>query len=158
MRAFTGADLQRFIQTQDHDCGPSAVAAACWLSGCTVKDARKIARGVKATLQDGSCPMALEAALRSGGMCVQSGEMDTNDLRHHTGHGRAVICPVSEFNGHWVVVSQFEYGVMQAYVQYWCPIEGLGKATEGWFRDRWHDTDRLGKHWKQWGIATWKPL
>lgn len=104
-----------------------------------------------ATEADGLHPATLESVLRRAGFSVQSGQMTVEDLKHHTAHGRPVLCPIDQFGGHWVAVLAVARGI----VWYHCPVGGRKKIREKEWRAIWRDHTRAGHPFDSWGIATW---
>ena len=93
----------------------------------------------------------IEAVLRRCGLNVCSGEMGLADLKHHTGLGRPVLCPIAYGGGHWVVVS----GVSRGGVFFHCPDRGPQRLREHAWTVNWRDTSTKGVEYDHWGIATW---
>lgn len=102
-----------------------------------------------ATAYDGTSPDLIELSLREAGLPVLAGQMDIPLLRYLTGVGRPVICPVSDFGGHWIAV----VGVTAHRVLIHCPLRGAHSYKKADFNDRWHDTTRRAHTYDHWGIA-----
>jgi ABC-type bacteriocin/lantibiotic exporter with double-glycine peptidase domain len=143
------ADLR---QSGEHDCGLVAVQVVL----------RHLRRRPKphqfgilnCNSIDGTDPRAIEAFFRSIGCHVLAGSMAWTDLEQFTTIGRPVICLTTPAHGigHYVVVA----GVQASTVHYQCSTEGpcrSGKRT--WMRS-WHEVDRLGAIYHQWGICVWR--
>lgn len=138
-------DTEDVRQTEGHDCGEAAMDTAFRLFGL-----RSVVVGL-ATPLDGMHPATIEAVLQKAGMFVQSGRMTVEDLKHHTRLGRPVLCPVSLYGGHWVVVR----GVGPKRVHYHCPTDGRRSVSHESWDALWHDVERAGHTFVHWGIATW---
>jgi predicted double-glycine peptidase len=102
---------------------------------------------------DGADPRTIESVLRMSGLCVISGELDYDDLRHFTRLKRPVITLVqaseSQPSGHYVVVC----GATRNRVCYQDPLCGHVSQHYTAFKERWHDVDRLGTVYRCWGLA-----
>lgn len=132
-------------QTDGHSCGDVAQDIVFDFFGV-----RPPAPGLSSE-PDGLHPAVIEATFRKAGMRVQSGSMDTRDLKHHIAQGRLVLCPIDLFGGHWVVVR----GVSRAYVHYQCPTEGRQRKIHESWNGLWRDSTRSGHSFDHWGIAVW---
>lgn len=141
-------DLPTILQRDDWSCGQTAARVVFQHFGLR-------GRGPQGTPQDGTDPRSVEAAFRLAGLRVQSGEMEPDDLRHHTRAGRPVVCLVTEADGvgHYVVVG----GVKGRTVYYHCPVAGAKSELLTKFAARWHDSDRVAVRYERWGIACWPP-
>jgi peptidase C39-like protein len=109
------------------------------------------------THPDGLKPGEIEALARAHGMeCRQLTGMDA--LGRQLNQGRPVICPIqagdpdSLKNGHYVVVRGFDDGKVQVHD----PIDGPQEIESAAFLDRWHDVDRDGAEYKQFGLSCWR--
>lgn len=129
-------------QTTDYDCGAIAIESACQFLG--VKPPAAPTNAVQ-----GMAPDTVEAVLRSAGLTVIVGTMDVEDLRHFTRTGRPVVCPCSDWGGHWVVVC----GVERGRVTVQCPLRGRITLTGAKWLEGWTSTSRPGHVYDRWGIA-----
>lgn len=134
-------------QKDDYRCGPVCMDCAFRLLGARITaSALDIASPI-----DGTHPAAIEHGFRAAGLNVCSGSMTVDDLKHHTRLGRPVLCSTAIFGGHWVVVR----GVQRKRVYYHCPVEGRKSLPVDTWVGLWHDFERTGHAFVQWGIATW---
>jgi hypothetical protein len=141
-------DLPAILQRNDWSCGQVAARTVFQHFGLRGK-------APPGTPQDGTDPRSIEAAFRLAGLRVQSGEMEVDDLRHHTKAGRPVVCLVTESDGvgHYVTVA----GVRGRTVFYHCSVSGARSELLTRFAARWHDSDRVAVRYERWGIAVWPP-
>jgi ABC-type bacteriocin/lantibiotic exporter with double-glycine peptidase domain len=139
-------DLPAILQRTDWSCGQVAARVVFQFHGFR-------GRTPQGSPIDGTDPRTLETAFRRAGLRVQSGEMEPDDLRHHTRAGRPVVCLVTEDDGvgHYVVVA----GVKGRTVFYHCPTAGAKSELLTRFAARWHDSDRVAVRYERWGIAVW---
>jgi ABC-type bacteriocin/lantibiotic exporter with double-glycine peptidase domain len=138
---------QRF----DYDCGAAATKTV--LSFYGLKTNTYVLAPLATNPIDGTDPRAIEATLRRSGLKVISGEMDLDDLKHHTKLGRPVICLIQLENvGHYVVVGSVKFNQ----VHFNDPTNGPSKNNLTKFKDRWKDVDRLNTTYHQFGIAAWR--
>jgi ABC-type bacteriocin/lantibiotic exporter with double-glycine peptidase domain len=137
---------QRF----DYDCGAAATKTV--LSYFGMKTNTYILAPLATNPIDGTDPRAIEATLRRSGLKVISGEMNLEDLQHHTKLGRPVICLIQlDHVGHYVVVGSVKFGQ----VHFNDPTNGPSKNSSKKFVERWKDIDRLNTIYTQFGIAAW---
>lgn len=134
-------------QTSDHDCGPTAASVARIHFGLEPKP-------LPYNWLDGTDVRLMEYAVRPELSC-QSGEMTLDDLAHHLGQGRLVLCLVTEDEsvGHWVVA----YGLRNGLVLTQDPLHGPLAESLVSFLERWLDWDRSGVLLRRWGLAVWRP-
>lgn len=135
-------------QAEDYDCGPAAMDCAL---RCFGVHATASSLAVTADESHGTHPAAIEHGFWKAGLNVQSGRMTLADLAHHTRLGRAILCPIALFGGHWVVVR----GVTAKRVYYHCPSEGRRWVTRDRWLAMWHDSERPNHSFVNWGIAVW---
>jgi ABC-type bacteriocin/lantibiotic exporter with double-glycine peptidase domain len=137
---------QRF----DYDCGMAATKTMLAYHGLRTNSYTLASLATNPI--DGTDPRAIEATLRRSGLKVISGEMDIEDLKHHTKLGRPVICLVQLDNvGHYLVVGSVKLGQ----VHFNDPTHGPGKNNIKQFKNRWKDVDRLNTTYTQFGITAW---
>ena len=129
-------------QDGEHNCGDAVVAAVFQFKN------RGIAPKL-ATEADGLHPATIESTIRRAGLCVQSGTMTVADLKHHTGLGRPVLCPIDVFGGHWVTVLK----VTPKRIHYHCPVGGSQSTSHESWTELWRDSTRSGHAFDTWGIA-----
>lgn len=135
--------LPVYYQRNNYSCGPVAVRIALDYLGAR-------GRRVPASPIDGTDPRTLESALWLAGVAVQAGQMDVDDLRHHTRKGRPVIALVQEDGvGHWIAVAGVERGRVHSV----CPVRGVVAERSDEFDGRWWDSDRFGAEYVRWGLA-----
>ena len=139
---------QRF----DHDCGLTATRILLrYVRKRPPSDLIRLA----CDPVDGTDPRAIETYLRQLGLRVQAGSYTVEDLSHSTATGRPVVCLVTPAHGvgHYVVVS----GIEGQTIHYQCPTEGPARSgLRSWLKG-WHEVDRLGAKYHQWGISAWRP-
>lgn len=138
------------LQAAEHDCFEGA--ARCALRFLNVVAPVRVACEI-----DGTDPRVAEAALRRIGLCVASGEMTVDDLRHHAECGRPVLLLVhwpGETASHWVV----SRGVSRGKVFYHDPDSGRSSLPVDSFLASWQAADaRMSRPFRQWGISCWVP-
>lgn len=138
-------DLPDVRQRADYDCGAAAFA-------CVTRYWEGRGRKIKSHPINGTPIDQMEPALLSAGYCVQGGNMEVSDLRHHTRAGRPVLCLIqSDGCGHWVVVR----GVNRGRVYIADPADGLRSIAAAEWESLWHDTDRRGTVFRRHGLAVW---
>lgn len=131
---------QRFEFT----CGAACIEAVCRYYSRKCDWAEGLANPVQ-----GMEPGTVEAVLRSLKFRVLPGPMRVADLKHFTKIFTPVLCPVADFEGHWVVVR----GVENKRVSYHCPSRGtVFVSTRDWEKNWWSDTV-TGIRYLCWGIA-----
>ena len=79
--------------------------------------------------------------------------MTVADLRHLTGTGRPVVCPIQlgPAGGHWVVVAGVAYNA----VYFHCPAGGPARRSRAGWAAGWHDFTRDGRHLVGFGVCGW---
>lgn len=135
-------------QGADHDCGQAAASVVRIAFGFAPKP-------IPLNWLDGTDVRLMEYAVRPD-LCCQSGEMTLDDLAHHIGQARLVLCLVTdeeEAVGHWVVA----YAVRSGLVWTQDPLHGLRSEPIPAFLARWRDWDRSGVLLRRWGLAVWRP-
>lgn len=149
MKAKVESKLPDLRQAKDHDCGPTAVRIILKYHKRSVTKTH--IKELPCDPVDGTDPRAIESWFRSRDLGVLAGTMTWQDLRHLTGQGRPVICLITTSHGigHYVVVSHTFGG----YITYQCPTNGLLKVSKKEWLRGWHEVDRLGAKYIQWGIA-----
>ncbi len=145
-------DTKDIRQTKSFDCGAVTTAVACRVFGiCRKKDYFHNLLGTNGI--NGTDPRTIEAFIRLEGLKVLSGEMDIEDLRHSTKHGKPVITLVNYGNfGHYIVVR----GVTRKHVHFHDPELGRQKMLISEFILSWIDSDRFGVCYHQFGIVVWR--
>ena len=131
-------------QTESYDCGAAAIDTVLRFHGSRARWDRTLANPVQ-----GMAPDMIEAVLRSLGFELITGPMMVADLKYFTRSWRPVVCPCSDWGGHWVVVR----GVERGRVHFHCPLRGAVSAGEMEWRERWADQSRNGVTFDRWGIA-----
>ncbi len=140
-------NLPDIRQESDHDCAECAAKIVLRFFGIREYPAFS-------TPTDGADPRQIESALRLSGLCVASGEMKIEDVRHYCSTGRPVICLVkTEGVGHYVVAR----GVTSKRVYYQDPFcGGKFKTIPTWTTWWFDDTTRWGAGFWNFGLAAWK--
>ncbi len=134
-------------QAENYDCGPASIDTVLRFFG--VRSKTSVVQCANEI--DGTHPATLETALRRAGLLVCAGRMSLADLTHHTRLGRPVLCPVDLFGGHWVVVR----GATSKRVYFHCPSEGPQWVTRDRWLSIWHDSERSGDVFVNWGLSVW---
>jgi len=137
-------------QQGSYDCGIAAVRVV--LRHYRKKWADDYAVRLNTNEIDGTDPRNIEIMFRFLGFHVVSGNMDANDLRHHTGLDRPVIALIQRNGiGHYVVVSSLDGGR----IHYQDPADGPVSSSLRSFVTNWSDVDRLGAIYDSFGIVAW---
>jgi hypothetical protein len=131
-------------QADDFDCGDAVVH--CYCKKYKVTAPERLANSLQ-----GLSPDTMEAALRSAGFNVISGNFLLDDLRYYT-KDRMVACPHTAGGvGHWAIV----VGVSRGYVRTHCPYDGPEKIRiADWLR-QWTDSTRSGTAYENYGLVAW---
>lgn len=138
-------------QQDDFDCGPAAVKSVLGYYGMDSFTLAKYATMLNTSQTDGTDPRSIETLLRQRfRLSVVSGDFEVLDLEHFSRQQVPVICLVTrETAGHYVVV----LGVRRGKVHMFDPEDGSLSMTATEFDDCWHDCDRYGLQFKNFGIA-----
>lgn len=132
----------------DYDCGGAALACVYGYFGRTLpEEYYKLVNPAR-----GIGPEACEAVMRAEFGGIAWGQNWTlDDLEHHLGFNRPVMCLVSveAASDHWVVVHGSEAG----YVLYQDPAYGRRrKRRKNWLR-WWHGPEQNA--WARFGLVAW---
>jgi ABC-type bacteriocin/lantibiotic exporter with double-glycine peptidase domain len=145
-------ELPDIRQEDVYDCGAVAANIVCTYWGLN-RPRSAYLRELLTNGINGTDPRTMEGFLRRQGLYVISGEMSAADLRFQTRLGRpAVVLVTSQGVGHYAVVSAVSRGgvFMQD------PACGPRRQRLKDFVADWHDGDRLGVAYTQFGIVGWK--
>lgn len=140
-------NLPDIRQTQQYDCGRAAAMTVLKFFG---KDELECTLPVDRL--HGTDPGQMETWLR-GRLPILAGTCPVDVLRHSTEHSRPVVCLVSLYGGHWIVVR----GVSRAWVHYQDPYCGRKKLRIPEFNEIYHDVSRFGFPLKEWGLICYGP-
>lgn len=147
-------ELRDLRQTDNHDCCPAAARVAFSAFGYRYSHAALI-DALHTSGMDGTDPRTLEAMLRKSGWHVLSGDMSVEDLKYQTRLGRPVIVLVTlDCGGHYVTVR----GVHRNRVHFHDTRPANGgfvSLPTGEFEAVWHDFDRFGTDYRNFGLAIW---
>lgn len=138
-------ELPDVRQNHDYDCGLACIRAVMALLGLK----GELTGDSIASAVDGMSPDGVERVFRWYRVPVVAGTMQVRDLKHYTATGRPVVCPVSLYGGHWIVV----VGVERNWVHYHDPLRGPDRRRVEVFRGLWTDMTRAGHTFDNWGIA-----
>lgn len=142
-------ELPDIRQSTDYDCGAAATQSVFEYWG--VSKPKKFYLNLLGTNGiNGTDPRTLEAQIRQSGFKVLSGDMVSQDLYNQTKLERPVIVLATLHGaGHYIVVSGVYYG----YVYYQDSISGPSRLRRDKFEEVWHDFDRFGQVYKQFGLS-----
>jgi predicted double-glycine peptidase len=147
-------------QKEDFDCGPAALKGIFNHYGITDESLNELTRDVGADPEGGTAPQRLADAAKQHGLNVAAKDgMTLDELRKHLDEGHPVIVPIqvdaadADTGGHYVIVK----GVGDNEISYADPSnpDTDGHYSIDDFMSRWHDKDKNGKEYKNFGIAVW---
>lgn len=143
-------DTPDIRQLGPYDCGRAAALIVLRYYGMSEADAATSAGRIPVDKHDGTDPAQLAAWARHEGWHVNEGWMDLHTVRHHGAQGTPVILLATlHGGGHWVV----SRGIARRSIYLQDPATGRDKHDIDEFTKVWHDANRYGARFRQWGIV-----
>lgn len=137
-------------QLGPYDCARACASIVLAYYGVQPADAATMIGRLRVDKHDGTDPGELAGWFRAEGWMVNEGWHDIDTVRHHGQEGRPVILLATiDGSGHWVV----SRGVTRKTIYIQDPFSGRVKYPVAEFEALWHDHDRYGTKYRQWGLV-----
>ena len=138
------------LQKGSYDCGRTACLIVARFHGVSEADADVMAGRLPVDKLEGTDPAAISSWWRSEGWGCCEGWMDADAVQHHCENGRPVILLAQlHGGGHWTVAR----GISRKTIHFQDPANGRWKMPVDQFIPLWHDHNRFGAKFRQWGIV-----
>lgn len=157
-------DLPDVTQQKEFSCGAACLRSICQYFKVGEDAEKDYIKSLKATSKDGTSPEEIVKCSKDWGLLVKSQEnMSIEKLIDYVEKKVPVICAIQAWgkpkyyerkeSGHYVIAIGFDDKNIYFMDPY---IQERGALEKGKFMERWEDTGKDGKVYKQLGIAIWK--